>query len=96
MTFSLWLALSEALFTHPQAFHGVIVAWGAINAVMLALLLRRFGVAPAAALGGAVVFALGPYAMHTHGWVGTIGDLIWVGCALATGLLAQRERAPWP
>lgn len=92
LTFSLWLWLSDALFGRPHIFHGLIVAWGAVNAAMLALLLRRFGLAPAAALGGAIVFALGPYAMHTHGWVGTIGDLIWVGCALATGLLAQRER----
>ncbi|MDR7133260.1 hypothetical protein J2X06_000444 [Lysobacter niastensis] len=92
LTFSLWLALSKALFAHPQAFHGAIVAWGAVNAALLALLLRRVGVSVAASLGGALVFALGPFAMHTHGWVGTIGDLIWVGCALATGLLAQRER----
>jgi hypothetical protein len=49
-------------------------------------------VTPLAALCGALVFALGPFAMLTHGWVGTLGDLIWVGCALATGLLAQRAR----
>lgn len=92
LTFSLWLWLSDAFFGRPYVFHGLIVAWGAVNTAMLALLLRRFGVSMAASLGGALVFALGPFAMHTHGWVGTIGDLTWVGCALAIGLLAQRER----
>ena len=85
LTFSLWLLLSQQLFAHPYAFHGLMVAWGALNAAMLAVLLRRFAVAPAAALSGALVFALSPFAMQTHGWVGTIGDLVWMGCALATG-----------
>ncbi len=92
LTFSLWLWLSEALFARPQAFHVVIVAWGGLNAALLAWLLRRFGLGATSALCGALGFALSPFAMHTHGWVGTIGDLIWTGCALATGLLAQRER----
>ncbi|MFC3814484.1 hypothetical protein [Lysobacter sp. GCM10012299] len=96
LTFSLWLWLSQHLFAHPFLFHGVMVAWGGLNCAMLATLLRRFEVAPAPAFAAALVFAQSPFAMQTHGWVGTIGDLIWVGCALATGLLAtaQRPRAP--
>jgi hypothetical protein len=38
------------------------------------------------------VFALGPFAAYVHGWVGTIGDLAWVSCALLAGLVATR----WP
>ncbi len=95
LTFSLWLWLSQHLFDRPYLFHGLMVAWGGLNAVMLAQLLRRFEVPARAAFAGALVFALSPYAMQTHGWVGTLGDLIWVGCALATGLLAQRARSPW-
>ncbi|HEY5852302.1 MAG TPA: hypothetical protein VIT62_16270 [Lysobacter sp.] len=95
VTFTLWLWLSQHLFGHPHLFHGLMVVWGGLNAAMLASLLDRFGVAPKAAFAGALVFALTPFAMQTHGWVGTLGDLIWVGCALATGLLAQRARSPW-
>lgn len=94
LTFSLWLWLSEHLFAHPRSFHAVMVALGAANAVLLALLLRRFGVAAAASAIGALMFALGPYAAYTHGWVGTLADLIWVGCALLIALLVQRDR--WP
>lgn len=94
LTFSLWLLLSQHLFDQPHLFHGLLVAWGGLNCVMLAVLLRRFGVAPMVAFAGALVFALTPFAVQAHGWVGTIADLIWVGCALATGLLAQRPRAP--
>lgn len=92
LTFSLWLWLSEHLFARPLAFHGLMVALGGLNAAMLAVLLRRWGVAAGAAAGAALVFALGPFAALTHGWVGTLADLIWVGCALAVALLVQRER----
>ena len=96
LTFSLWLWLSDVAFARPQAFHAVFVAWGATNAAGLALLLRRFGLAPAVACAGALVFALSPYASYTHAWVGTLGDLIWVSCALGVGLVAQAGRAGWP
>lgn len=66
LTFTLWLWLSQHLFAHPYAFHAVMVALGGINAGMLALLLRRFGVAAAISFAGALVFALGAYAAHTH------------------------------
>ncbi|HEY5804567.1 MAG TPA: hypothetical protein VIT90_12810 [Lysobacter sp.] len=94
LTFSLWLCLSQHLFAHPYVFHGLVVAWGGLNCVLLAVLLRRFGVSAPAAFSGALVFALTPFAMQTHGWVGTVADLIWLGCALLIGLLAQRPRSP--
>lgn len=87
LTFTAWAWLSRALFEQPQAFHTVLVMAGAANAALLALLGRRLGVSTAAALAGAVSFALGPYAMYVHGWVGTIGDLLWVGCALLLGVV---------
>lgn len=89
LTFSLWMVLSRHLFEHPYAFHAVLVGWGAVNAGLLAVLLRRKGVSFTAAGLAALVFAVGPYAAHTHGWVGTIADLIWVGCALQIALLIQ-------
>lgn len=94
LTFTLWLWLSQHLFAHPYAFHGVMVALGGINAGLLALLLRRFGVAATTGFAGALVFALGAYAAHTHGWVGTLADLLWVGCALSIALIVQRDRRP--
>ncbi|UHQ23804.1 hypothetical protein LVB77_03585 [Lysobacter sp. 5GHs7-4] len=92
LTFSVWLWLSEHLFARPLAFHALMVGLGGLNAAMLAVLLHRFGVAAGPAFGAALVFALGPFAALTHGWVGTLADLIWVGCALLSALLAQRER----
>lgn len=94
LTFTLWLWLSHHLFAHPYAFHAVVVALGGINAGLLALLLRRFGVAGATSFAGALVFAQGAYAAHTHAWVGTLADLIWVGCTLSIALLVQRDRRP--
>jgi len=92
LTFNLWLWLSRQLFAQPQAFHLVLVAWGAGNAALLCALARRLGVATAPAIVAALVFALGPFAAYVHGWVGTIGDLAWVSCALLAGLAATR----WP
>lgn len=92
LTFNLWLWLSRQLFAQPQAFHLVLVAWGAGNAALLCALARRLGVATAPAIVAALVFALGPFAAYVHGWVGTIGDLVWLSCALLAGLVATR----WP
>ncbi len=95
VTFTLWMALSRQLFAHPVAFHAVLVLWGALNAAMLALLLRRFSVGARPAFFAALVFAMSPFAVQTHGWIGTIADLIWVSCALLVGLLAQRDGSRW-
>lgn len=96
LTFNLWLWLSHRLFDDPQGFHAVCVLWGSVNAMLLAVLGRRLGVAPLPAAAAALVFALGPFAALVHGWVGTLGDLIWSSCALGIGLLATaRVRIGW-
>ena len=95
LTFATWMALSRALFDTPMLFHAVLVAWGALNATLLALAGRGFGLAPRVALGGALAFVLTPYAAYTHGWVGCIADLLWVSCALVLALALQRLRTGW-
>ncbi|TXH74682.1 MAG: hypothetical protein E6Q88_04145 [Lysobacteraceae bacterium] len=95
LTFNLWLLLSRWWFEQPQLFHAVCVFWGAANAAMLAALGRRFGMGPTAAALGALAFALGPYAVFVHGWVGTMADLLWLSCALGIGLIVARVSRPW-
>jgi hypothetical protein len=90
LTFELWMRLSRHLFAFPPAFHAVLVAWGAVNAAMLAALARGLGVAARPAAFGALAFVLGPYAVYVHGWVGTIADLIWGSCALLIGIMVVR------
>lgn len=93
LTFNLWLWLSQHLFAQPQTFHAVLVTWGAGNAALLYAIGRGFGIGMWPAALGALTFALGPYATYVHGWVGTLGDLIWLGCALLIVLLVQRLRS---
>jgi hypothetical protein len=96
VTFNLWLALSRALFAHPPAFHAVLAAWGACNAALLYSVGRRFGMRAWPAAFGALAFVLTPYAAYTHGWVGTIADLVWLSCALLVAWCALRfERLTW-
>ena len=95
LTFNLWMALSRALFDAPMLFHAVLVAWGSLNAVWLCKAGRGFGMRAWPAALGALAFALSPYAAYTHGWVGCIADLIWVSCALAIALCAQRAGKAW-
>jgi hypothetical protein len=93
LTFNLWVALSRLLFATPQAFHAVLVLWGCANAALLCAIGRRFGVRPWAAAIGALCFALSPYATYVHGWVGCIGDLVWLACALLVAWIALRVRS---
>ena len=95
LTFNLWLLLSRAWFDQPMLFHAFCVAWGSLNATLLALLGRAFGMRARSAAFGALAFALGPYAVFVHGWVGTMADLIWLSCALAIGLLVVRTSSRW-
>jgi hypothetical protein len=91
LTFNLWMSLSRALFDMPMLFHAVLVAAGALNAALLFAVGRGSGVPARPAIGGALVFALSPYAVYTHGWVGCIADLLWVGCGLLLALCVQRS-----
>ena len=93
LTFNLWLWLSRHLFAQPQLFHAVLVAWGAANAALVAAIGRRFGLRAWPAALGALAFALGPYAAYVHGWVGTLGDLLWLSAALALAWWLQRVRS---
>lgn len=90
LTFQLWLWLSRALFDTPRLFHLAVVLLGVANVLLLSTLLRRAGARPRVADAAALLFAAGPYAMYVHGWVGTLGDILWLGCALATGCIALR------
>lgn len=98
LTFNAWLLLSHLLFDAPEAFHALWVALGAAVAAALAGLLQRLGATPRTAVAAGLLFALNPYAAYVHGWVGTLADLLWVGCglALAHGLLSLHQRAAAP
>ncbi|HET8818344.1 MAG TPA: hypothetical protein VFM73_02245, partial [Xanthomonadaceae bacterium] len=94
LTFGLWLWLSRALFDAPPLFHAVLVAAGAANAALAALVARRLGAPPGPALAGAMLFGVGPHAMYVHGWIGTIGDVLWLGLGLLAAWLATWRRLP--
>jgi hypothetical protein len=95
LTFSVWMALSRALFATPLLLHGVLVLWGALNALLLCLAGRGFGMARWPAVLGVLAFVLTPYAAYTHGWVGCMADLIWLSGALSLAVLVQRTRSAW-
>lgn len=94
LTFNLWLPLAWALGDAPLAWHTLWVALGSALAAWLAVLLRGLGVAAWPAAIAALVFALGPYAVYVHGWVGTLGDLLVaaLGLGLAQALIMLRDR----
>ena len=92
LTFNLWVWLSQRLFDHPPLFHAALVLWGCANAALLCAVARRFGLRPWPAALAALGFALSPYATYAHGWVGCIGDLAWLMCALVATWCALRLR----
>ena len=96
VTFNLWLLASRWLFDLPWLYHALWVLLGSANALLLRAALRAGGAPAAVASVAALLFGLGPYAAYVHGWVGTLADLIWVGCGLATAWLALRSDATTP
>lgn len=82
LTFNTWLLLSSWFGYRPYLMHAVVVAVGLANALLLRSCLRAAGVAAVPAAVAAVLFVLSPHAMQVHGWVGTLGDLFVLACAL--------------
>ena len=93
LTFNLWLILAHAFAAHAVAMHTLFVLLGTLNALLLAACLRQLRVRPAVAAAAAVVFVLSPYAAYTHGWTGTLADLLVVLLALAGALALIRGEA---
>ena len=96
LTFNLWLLLSHLLFETPRLFHAVFVLAGSLNALLLAGVLRRAGCRAQVAFCAALVFGLTPFAAWVHGWVGCLGDLLWVGFGLALVAVLQRWHSHSP
>jgi hypothetical protein len=99
LTFNGWLLLSNALFESPRAMHSLWVLMGSLIAAGLSWLLLRMGLGWRVAALAGLAFALNPYAAYVHGWVGTLGDLLWVGASLVLaavlhGLYRRAETAP--
>ena len=76
LTFNLWLVLAHALAAHAYAMHAAFVVLGTINALLLAACVRIFGAERNTAAVAAVAFVLSPYVAYTHGWTGTLADLL--------------------
>lgn len=89
LTFNAWLLLSHALFDSPRLFHALFALLGAVNGVLLAITLRRAGSRDGVAFVAGLVFVASPFAAWVHGWVGCLGDLLWVGFALALAIALQ-------
>lgn len=82
LTFNGWLLLSKWVGYQPYLMHAAVVAIGLANALLLRSCLMAVRVESLPASVAAVLFVLSPHAMQVHGWVGTLGDLFVLLCAL--------------
>ena len=76
LTFNLWLMLAHWLAGHAYAMHALFVLLGTINALLLAACLRMLDAGRTTAAAAGAAFVLSPYVAYTHGWTGTLGDLL--------------------
>ena len=93
LTFNLWLAAAHGLAAHAFAMHAVFVVLGTLNALLVSTALRAFGVRASVASVAAIVFVLSPYAAYTHGWTGTLADLLVLAFGLLGTLAVARDAA---
>jgi hypothetical protein len=93
LTFNLWLLLSHFFGYQPIAMHLVRVSFGLVAAWLLRSVLLQFEIPPRRATLAGLIWLLTPYAVYTHGWVGTFGDslsLIFMLLALRHALIQSR------
>ena len=83
LTFNVWMQLSRWFFETPYLMHAACVLIGTVNALLLHVWMRQLGASRRAAFIAALLWLLNPYAAHTHAWVGTLADSLWVLFALA-------------
>jgi hypothetical protein len=89
-TFNLWMLLSRWFFATPYWMHAACVFIGSLNALLLCVWLRQLGAPAKTASIAALIWVLNPYTVQTHGWVGTLADILWVLCALIAFTAVQR------
>ncbi len=96
LTFNLWLLLSRALFANPAAFHALWLAFGFAVCALLFIAMRRVRIDARVAAIVTAAFALNPFAVYVHGWVATLGELLWTACALSIAIcVLGAEKTAW-
>lgn len=93
LTFNLWLLLAHACAATPWLMHLAFVLLGTANACLLARVLTAARVPERSAYAAAIVFSLWPYVVYTHGWTGTLADLLTLACGLLAARCLQQAAA---
>lgn len=91
-TVAAWRALWWAGAGRPLAFHAANAIVHALNAALLALLLRRAGVSTPTRLLAAAAFAVHPIVVEPVAWVTGLKDLLMTTGVLAAVLGITRDR----
>lgn len=86
LTFNLWLFLSYWFYGWPTLFHFVVLVVTLLCGALAAMVLYSFSKNKAQALVAFTVFSMMPTTAFTAGWVGTLGEYLWV----TFGLLSFR------
>jgi hypothetical protein len=93
LTFNVWMLLSFAFFDAPYLMHAACALFAIANVLLLRAWLGQLGIPARAVFIACTGWLINPYAMQTHGWVGTIADLLWVMFALIAIVAVNRVAA---
>ena len=96
LTFNLWLLLSHFIGYQPVLMHFARIAFGLAAAWLLRSVLLQFDAAPSRATLAAWIWLLTPYAVYTHGWIGTLGDsLCLIFMLMALRFILRQPAGSW-
>jgi hypothetical protein len=96
LTFNLWLLLSHLIGYQPILMHLVRMAFALVAAWLLRSVLLRFDVSPRRAAATCWIWLLTPYAVYTHGWIGTYADsLCLIFMLMAVRFVLQQPARSW-
>ncbi len=94
LTFNFWLLLSHYFGYQPVLMHIVRAAFALVIALMLRVVLLRFGAGSRHASVAICVYLLLPCVVYTNAWIGTFADAFCLLSVLCALVWVCRERKP--
>ncbi len=96
LTFNLWMLLNYLFFGMPLLMHGFQALFAAGILMLLHRLMGHYCIHGWNRWLACLLWLCAPYVMYVHGWIGTLGDQIWLTAGIGVLLACFRMNGSVP